>query len=163
MSAPLREDWNEEKIARLCTGDKWLVSITPTPDLVQSMSRVFNDKTIVGEITEADQKRLIPKLRIVEDIAAGLAAGMLKGTLKYKPESDTDSTIGEWWDELVSDATDTLNYVYLMKWRMKAIIMGQALAAQSTSGDPETIRGFAEELGVDFDSIKSAITGITEI
>ena len=161
MGAPIRADWNEEKVDRLCTGDKWLVSITPNPELVERMTRDFNGKTIVGEITEEDQKRLIPKLRIVEEIASGLAGAMLKGTLKYEPESDTGLSIGGWWDELVSDATDTLNYIHLMKWRMKAIIMAQTLGLQASGGDPEAMRGFAEELGVEFDPIKSAIVGVT--
>jgi hypothetical protein len=41
-----------------------------------------------------------------------MAANMAKGTLKYKAD---DWPVDAWLDYLADDATDTLNYVYLLK------------------------------------------------
>lgn len=164
MSTPLRDDWDESLVDSLCGSEMWDVEIRPTEALIQHMSRrVEGGGAIPGRISESDQARLIPKLAMVKEIAAGLAGAMLKGTLKYPPETDTALSLGEWWEELRSDATDALNYTYLLRGRMMAIAMGTALATQKAGEDPERNRGFVEELGVDFDALQATIKGISEV
>jgi len=162
MTTPTRSDWSTEKQDLYCTPAMWQVSITPAPALVEHMSRrIDGGGMIPGEITEEDQRRLIPKLRMVETIAANLAAGMLKGTLKYPAANDGDFSVGEWMTELKSDASDALNYVFLLEGRMKAVAMGWILAARADNIDVESQRGLIDELGVDFDELVTLTASIT--
>ena len=57
-------------------------------------------------------RRLKYKLNLVEQRAELLARGMLKGTLKYDRD---ELSVDEWLEFLGDDATDTINYIDLLK------------------------------------------------
>ena len=62
---------------------------------------------LLGRLTALERERLERKLRLVELVAARLACGMLKGTIKYRyEESDTETLTAHMDDEIL----DFLNY-----------------------------------------------------
>lgn len=67
-------------------------------------------------LTELEIERLEPKLEIVTEIAATLAAGMVKGTIKYDMD---DYSLAKWVDHLVDEAADTLNYAHFARRRLE--------------------------------------------
>ncbi len=88
----IREDWTPERAA-LCIPENMLVLVTP-----------------IIRLRARELARLQPKLELVVQIAARLAANMLKGTLKYKRDN---WTVSEWLQYLEDDASGTLNYIAL--------------------------------------------------
>ena len=63
-------------------------------------------------LTDEESERLAPKLNMVARAAQKLAYNMIKGTLKYSRDS---WSIDTWVEMGMDDATDTLNYFYLLK------------------------------------------------
>jgi hypothetical protein len=68
------------------------------------------------ELSRRDVDRLTPKIHMVQEAAAKLALAMIKGTLKY----DTDDwSVDKWVEFGVDDASDALNYWYLLREALK--------------------------------------------
>ena len=67
-------------------------------------------------LTDDEWARLNKKLKLVEEWAAYMAAGMLKGTIKY-PQDTWD--IKQWMAHLVGEGADQSNYQMLLfnRWR----------------------------------------------
>lgn len=61
-------------------------------------------------------ERLLPKLRLVEELAEKLAWNMLKGTLKYERD---DWPLQMWLDMGIDDGADGLNYQLLLRDQME--------------------------------------------
>ncbi len=68
------------------------------------------------ELSAAEWRRFAPKLTMVEDIAAGNAGAMLKGTLKYERD---DWPVETWLRHGIDDGTDNLMYWYLIQQAMR--------------------------------------------
>ncbi len=99
----VRSDWSENK------------RIFLTPDLVNveiQFTSLFDTLVARGEITQADIRRLVPKIRLVEASAARRAVAMLKGTLKY---TDENNTVDQWFDHMVDELDDQSNYMDLLQ------------------------------------------------
>lgn len=94
----IRDDWNDGRLED-CRPEN-MVGGDITPDYARIKT------------TSEEERRLIPKLKIVKNAARKLAAGMVKGTLKYKKDNNS---VREWIDYLKDDASDTLNYIYLLE------------------------------------------------
>lgn len=88
---------------------------------------------LIAQLTQEEYSRLRPKLRLVEEVAAKLAANMLKGTLKY----DTDDYEIEKWLEMgIDDTADGLNYQMLLRDKMRrTAARNQAQAAAAKEGE----------------------------
>lgn len=85
-----------------------------TPDLFSIVIYPRYDK-IPFPLSSEDASRLREKLLLVRELAAKLASGMLKGTLKYEPGTDHGLTIREWLDAGIDDLADSLNYAFLQR------------------------------------------------
>ena len=59
-----------------------------------------------------EKQRLWPKLDMVRTTAAKLAMNMVKGTIKYPVDTWSRDV---WMSAAIDDATDALNYLYLLK------------------------------------------------
>lgn len=95
----IRPEWGPERAA-LCVPENFVFTF---PYLTPQLRL---------KLTNLELKRLEPKLELIRHAAAKMAANMAKGTLKYKAD---DWPVDAWLDYLADDATDTLNYVYLLK------------------------------------------------
>lgn len=94
----IRPDWTDQRLD-LCKPDSFVIVVRPKMGLTDIL-------------TTEEYYRLQPKLQIVQDMAARMAANMLKGTLKYiKDDWDLDT----WLRYLEDDAADTMNYIGLIK------------------------------------------------
>lgn len=88
----------EQRVEQLCKPEYFSDRLEPTLHL---LSRLSDD----------EWKRLEPKLVLVRQAAKIMAAGMLKGTLKY---STDDYTIETWMAHLIGEGADQLNYQLLL-------------------------------------------------
>lgn len=84
---------------------------------------LFNGYTpkveLLKELNDVEKKRLFRKLRLVKKYAEYMAAGMVKGTLKYEHD---DYTIEQWMAHLMGEGADQSNYALLLFdawWRQK--------------------------------------------
>ena len=67
----------------------------------------------VGDfLSQEEWKRLKPKLDMVKVMAEKLAVNMVKGTIKYSVDTWSRDA---WMEAAIDDATDALNYLYLLK------------------------------------------------
>jgi len=64
-----------------------------------------------GKITEEERTRLLKKLKLVERAASYMAAGMLKGTIKYPTD---DVPLEQWVAHVVGEGADQMNYQILL-------------------------------------------------
>ena len=94
------------------------------------------EDTFHSELSDDEYLRIRDKLQLVKQIAAKLAANMVKGTLKY----DTDEwSVDQWLDYATDDAVDTVNYLFLMKderereLKLHRIQLGEIYPAGDTS------------------------------
>jgi len=71
---------------------------------------------LVGKLSNEEYQRLYTKLRLVEEWACYMAAGMLKGTLKYDAGAYTIKT---WMAKMVGEGADQAAYQILLfdAWR----------------------------------------------
>ena len=76
------------------------------------------DKKLLKQLSPEEIARLDKKFLLVENMAAELAARMVKGTIKY---SHDDNTLHEWYNYMMDDALDTINYLALMKIEVNKI------------------------------------------
>lgn len=93
MAVPKNNGYN----AAICVPDKFYVTIDMDDDILEVL-------------TEDELARLDRKLIVVAELAAKLAANMLKGTLKYQSDGHT---VYEWFEHGIDDAVDALNYFAL--------------------------------------------------
>ena len=96
------DNW-EERAKRLCKPDNFTVYIAIEDELGE-------------ELSDDEWHRLDAKLNLVREFARYMAAGMLKGTLKYS--TDTYS-LEQWCAHLAGEGADQANYQMLLinKWR----------------------------------------------
>jgi len=66
---------------------------------------------LLGELTEVQIARLKVKLKLVEEAAEYMAAGMLKGTLKYPTD---DVSLETWMAHVIGEGADQMNYQILL-------------------------------------------------
>lgn len=93
----------EERAQSLCKPGNFNVQITYYFGLPDGLSK-------------EEINRLEPKIKIVEEFAAYMAAGMLKGTIKY---SGDGWEVAEWFSHLIGEGADFANYQMLLfkKWQ----------------------------------------------
>ena len=96
MATPIT-NW-EPRVKELCRPDNFRVYIDPTAALAV-------------ELSDRERTRLRRKLELVERYAQYMAAGMLKGTLKYPGDG---YTLEQWVAHVVGEGADQSNYVVLM-------------------------------------------------
>lgn len=104
LLAKPKPDWQErvEELAR----PEWFNGYTPKQELL-------------NRLTSVERERLVNKLALVKQAAAWMAAGMLKGTLKYATD---DYSIDQWMAHVVGEGADQINYQLLLfdaYWRNK--------------------------------------------
>ena len=105
--------------------DKILDSMQkPIPDWVERVERlarpenfhvrvmINDDDDALGQVLSPEEwRRLEIKLAFVEKFAAYMAAGMLKGCLKYTAD---DWTVESWMGHLIGEGADQANYQILL-------------------------------------------------
>ena len=108
MATPIT-NW-EPRVKELCRPDNFRVYIDPTAALAV-------------ELSDRERTRLRRKLELVERYAQYMAAGMLKGTLKYPGDG---YTLEQWMAHVVGEGSDYSNYVMLMfdKWSKDELSKG---------------------------------------
>lgn len=96
MHAPI-PGW-EKRVKELAKAEHFRVGIYVAPELSEKLSASENE-------------RLTWKLDLVADAVRYMAAGMLKGTVKY----DTDAyTVEQWMAHVVGEGADQMNYQILL-------------------------------------------------
>ena len=90
-------DW-QPRVEALCKPERFEVSINPDYMTCQSL-------------TEEERERLRWKLKLVERFASYMAAGMLKGTLKYSTDA---YGVDKWMAHLLGEGADQANYQLLL-------------------------------------------------
>ena len=63
------------------------------------------------KLTITERKRLATKLEMVEEFASYMAAGMLKGTIKYPLDG---YSLAQWIAHLIGEGADQANYQILL-------------------------------------------------
>ena len=96
MATPIT-NW-EPRVKELCTPDNFEVEITGKDKMWRALNK-------------SERQRLADKLVLVERYAQYMAAGMLKGTLKYPGDG---YTLEQWMAHVVGEGADQSNYVVLM-------------------------------------------------
>lgn len=93
-----KKGW-EKRVEKLCDPEYWFVQLHLRSDILDKLS---------GE----EQDRLEGKIQLVQRFAAYMAAGMLKGTLKY---SNDDYSLETWFAHLIGEGADQANYQILLE------------------------------------------------
>lgn len=101
MSQP-KKGW-EERTKKLATTDYFKVVIETHP-------------VLLANLTFEEQERLQVKIKLVEEWAEYMAAGMVKGTVKYKTD---EYELKTWMAHIIGEGADQANYQILMfdSWR----------------------------------------------
>jgi hypothetical protein len=73
------------------------------------------DRSLKDGITTEEYDRMQPKLEMIEKFASAMAAGMLKGTIKYP----TDDWKQDWIPNMLGEQADAVNYILLTLDDMK--------------------------------------------
>lgn len=108
------ETWDEQ-LLELCVPASFKVNIMYEPSLLQKIAEAgYSQEELSGFLD-----RMIPKLEIIEGLAAKQSAAMLKGTLKYRSDS---WSIDDWVAYLLDDAGDGLNYAYLLAAQIERVV-----------------------------------------
>ena len=120
----------EERAKDLARYDLFKVTINPNAFLLAGLS-------------EEEKKRLFKKLRLVSNAARYMAAGMVKGTIKYATDS---YELKQWFAHLIGEGADQMNYQMLLfqAW-YKEQDHPVDLAEVDMTGDP----GVVEATGVE--------------
>lgn len=88
-------------------------------------------------LTDEELVRLEPKVQIVTKLASKLAWNMVKGTIKYsKDEYELDT----WFDMLIDDAADALNYAMLARSAYEKEQRNVSMECQACGGECEACR-----------------------
>jgi len=66
---------------------------------------------LLARLNEDEKKRLFKKLRLVQNAARYMAAGMVKGTIKYAKD---DYSLKQWFAHLIGEGADQMNYQMLL-------------------------------------------------
>ena len=88
----------EERAKHLARYDLFKVTINPNAYLLTGL-------------TEDEKKRLFKKLRLVSNAARYMAAGMVKGTIKYATDN---YDLKQWFAHLIGEGADQMNYQMLL-------------------------------------------------
>lgn len=114
LSFKANPDW-EERAQALCKPENFKVTITYYLGTADSL-------------TLEETNRLEPKLKIVEEFASYMAAGQLKGTIKYAGDG---WEVAEWFSHLIGEGADFANYQMLLfkKWQSEQIRANENEAA----------------------------------
>ena len=88
----------EERVEALCNPDNFCVLIHYDPS-VETLYQY--------PLTIEESMRLSHKLDLVERYAAVMAAGMLKGTIKFPHD---DWTLEQWFAHIIGEGADKANY-----------------------------------------------------
>lgn len=91
-----RNDGWEERVKELCKAENFSCRIAPCDIPFTSLS-------------DEEWSRLRTKLLLIEQFACFMAAGMLKGTIKYP----TDTWKERWQPNLFGETADMVNYLML--------------------------------------------------
>jgi len=119
MARP-KENW-QARTEKLCKPENFGVSIVTSHDLALDLST-------------SEYNRLFKKLRLIEQWASYMAAGMLKGTIKYEKD---DWDIKRWMAHMIGEGADQANYQLLLfdRWRQdEAAKATLAIRSASSSG-----------------------------
>ncbi len=92
-----KKGW-EKRAKKLARPEFFWISIGIEPYLLEKLSI-------------KEQERLRAKLRLVREAATFMAAGMVKGTVKY---SSDDYTVEKWLANVVGEGSDLFNYMILL-------------------------------------------------
>ena len=95
MSLKKNELW-EKRVKELCL-----------PNYFNCM--VGMDTDLVSQLTDDEIQRMTPKMHLVQEFAKAMAAGMLKGTIKYP----TDDWGTNWVSNMLGEQADAINYMLL--------------------------------------------------
>lgn len=82
--------------------------------------QIWTSREIDDKLTDREVLRLSRHLQLVQEWTRYMAAGMLKGVLKY----DTDDyTIEQWMAHMIGESVDSTNYKMLLfnAWRKDAM------------------------------------------
>lgn len=74
---------------------------------------VVPSSSVVNELNEEEWHRLQHSLELVKDMARYMAAGMLKGVVKYTTSKE-DVPLSTWMDYLLGEGADFVNYIALV-------------------------------------------------
>lgn len=96
-------------MAKATPGWEERVKLLADPELFHTMVLALPD--LVEALTDEEAKRLKPKLKLVAQAAAWMAAGMVKGTIKYPGD---DYSLDQWMAHLVGEGADQMNYQLLL-------------------------------------------------
>ena len=69
------------------------------------------DPELVEGLSKKEHKRLVKKLLLVREAATYMAAGMVKGTVKYEHDNNDVAT---WIAHVVGEGADQMNYQILL-------------------------------------------------
>ena len=96
-----KENW-QARCEELCKPNNFVVSV--------------NAVNLIGKVSNDEYERLYKKMRLVEEYAQYMAAGMLKGTIKYETD---EYELKTWIAHVIGEGADQSNYELLMfdKWR----------------------------------------------
>ena len=79
-----------------------------------------------GKITDEEFSRLHKKLKLVAEAATYMAAGMLKGTIKYPTD---DLPLDTWMAHVIGEGADQMNYQILLAHSFYNTMLAAALEA----------------------------------
>lgn len=93
----------EERAQALCKPENFVISINI-------------DENLLLVLSQEEYNRLVPKLNMVKEFASYMAAGQLKGTIKYPGDG---WEVSEWFSHLIGEGADFANYQMLLfkKWQ----------------------------------------------
>ena len=69
------------------------------------------DPSLVEKLSKKEHTRLVKKLLLVREAATYMAAGMVKGTIKYEHDNYDVAT---WLSHVVGEGADQMNYQILL-------------------------------------------------
>ena len=120
----------EERAKDLARYELFKVSINP-------------NATLLAGLTEDEKKRLFKKLRLVSNAARYMAAGMVKGTIKYATDS---YDLKQWFAHLIGEGADQMNYQMLLFQAWYATQDHEVDSAEvDMTGDPGVVEAIAVE------------------
>lgn len=94
---------------------------------------IMPSKELSNQLTPEEQDRLRTKLQLVAQYASYMAAGMVKGTVKY----DGDNySLDQWFAHLMGESADIANYISLLfhSYGQYKAVIGEQTFAKSLDG-----------------------------
>lgn len=108
----------EERTERLAKPEFFKVSIHPSIRLLK-------------ELDNSQKIRLFKKLKLVIEAAQYMAAGMVKGTVKYATD---DYDLKQWFAHLIGEGADQMNYQMLLYGAWHTLHRAEVEAAKGIIG-----------------------------